>query len=298
MPFPSGRQVLLRHGPHQATLVEVGGGLRSYDVGDVPVVDGYAETQMCSAGRGQVLVPWPNRVPDGRFSFAGEEHQLPINEVERGTSIHGLVRWARWTLDSPAANLASATYALPPQPGWPFELACRVDYELAATGLTVTTSVRNEADVPCPLGVGHHPYVTAGLGAVDSQCLRIPARTVLAMDGQGRVTGRSRAADTVFAPLRDAALDTPFTDLLRDAEGRARVELTGENGTVEVWMDEAWPYLQVFTGDTLGPQERRRGVAVEPMTCPPGALASGEGVIVLQPAEIFTGRWGITVRSG
>ena len=300
MPFPSGRQVLLRHGPHQATLVEVGGGLRSYDVGGVPVVDGYAETQMCSAGRGQVLVPWPNRVPGGRFSFAGEEHQLPINEVERSTSIHGLVRWARWTLDSPAPNLASATYALPPQPGWPFELACRVDYELDAAGLTVTTSVRNEADVPCPLGVGHHPYVTAGLGpgAVDSQSLRIPARTVLAMDGQGRVTGRSHAADTAFSPLRDTALDTPFTDLLRDAEGRCRVELTGENGTVEVWMDEAWPYLQVFTGDTLGPQERRRGVAVEPMTCPPAALASGEGVIVLQPAETFTGRWGITVRSG
>ena len=296
MPVPSGRQTLLRHGPHRLSVVEVGGGLRTYDVAGVPVLDGYADAQICPAGRGQVLIPWPNRVPDGRFSFGGDDYQLPINEVERNTSIHGLVRWARWTVQSPAAHLAVASYRLPPQPGWPYELACQVAYELHAAGLTVTTSVRNRAEVPCPLGVGHHPYVTAGTGTVDSQTLRIPAATVLEMNAQGRVTRRSATVATVFAPLGDKALDTPFTDLVRDADGRCRVELTGENGTVEVWVDEAWPYLQVFTGDTLGPPERRRGVAVEPMTCPPGALASGEGLTVLQPGDSFTGRWGITPR--
>jgi len=298
MPVPSGRQVLLRYGSHRATVVEVGGGLRTYDVAGVPVLDGYTDAQICPAGRGQVLIPWPNRVPDGRYSFEGDDYQLPINEVERNTSIHGLVRWARWDVDNPASHLASATHELPPQPGWPFELACRVDYELSEAGLTVTTSARNLADVPCPFGVGHHPYVTADTGTLDSQTLRIPARTVLAMDGQGRVTGRSEVVETEFAPLRETALDTPFTDLVRDGDGLCRVRLTGSNGTVEVWMDEAWPYLQVFTGDTLGAQERRRGLAVEPMTCPPAALASGEGVIVLQPGESFTGRWGIFPRGG
>src|SRR5512135_3210843 len=114
MPVPSGRQVVLRRAAHEATVVEVGGGLRTYQVAGIPVLDGYEDTQICPTGRGQVLIPWPNRVPDGRFSFAGADHQLPITEVERNTAIHGLVRWARWTVDSPAPHAASAAYALPP----------------------------------------------------------------------------------------------------------------------------------------------------------------------------------------
>jgi aldose 1-epimerase len=49
----------------------------------------------------------------------------------------------------------------------------------------------------------------------------------------------------------------------------------------------------LFTGDTLAPNQRRRGLAIEPMTCPPNALQSGEGVVRLAPGNTFTARWGI-----
>jgi galactose mutarotase-like enzyme len=53
----------------------------------------------------------------------------------------------------------------------------------------------------------------------------------------------------------------------------------------------------VYTGDTLGElQRRRRGVAIEPMTCPPNALRTGTDVIVLQPGHEWTARWGIEPR--
>jgi aldose 1-epimerase len=63
-------------------------------------------------------------------------------------------------------------------------------------------------------------------------------------------------------------------------------------GDVTVWADESWPYAQFFTGDL--PDIQRRGFAVEPMTCPPNAFNTGEGLIRLEPGDMFDGRWGIS----
>jgi aldose 1-epimerase len=62
-----------------------------------------------------------------------------------------------------------------------------------------------------------------------------------------------------------------------------------------LWADRGFPWLLLYSGDGLLPGERRRGLAVEPMTCPPDALRSGEDVITLQPGETTTARWGIDV---
>ena len=80
------------------------------------------------------------------------------------------------------------------------------------------------------------------------------------------------------APALDRAhvLDTAFTDLQRDPDGMARVELDDTAGGrgVTLWMDEHFGYVMVFTGDTLEPVSRRRtSIAVEPMSCPPDALS-------------------------
>jgi aldose 1-epimerase len=63
-------------------------------------------------------------------------------------------------------------------------------------------------------------------------------------------------------------------------------------GGVTVWADASWPYVQLFTGDL--PDVGRRGFAVEPMTCPPNAFKTGEGLIRLEPGDTFEGTWGIS----
>ena len=60
----------------------------------VSLLDGYGADEMSSSGRGQVLIPWPNRLEDGNYEFNGRRHQLPLNEPEHRNAIHGLVRWA------------------------------------------------------------------------------------------------------------------------------------------------------------------------------------------------------------
>jgi aldose 1-epimerase len=90
-------------------------------------------------------------------------------------------------------------------------------------------------------------------------------------------------------------LDTPFTELDRDGEGRVVVRLALVDGThgVDVWFGEGADYLQVFSGDTLAQERRRRGLAVEPMSCPADAFNSGEGLVTLQPGQEHTLEWGL-----
>lgn len=253
MTLPSGEQFELAAGAHCVVVVEVGGGIREWE----GVLLGYREDEMCSSGRGQVLAPWPNRLAGGRYEWDGEELQLPVTEVSSGSAIHGLVRWTSWRAVEREPARVLLEHVVHPQPGYPFSLRLRVEYRLAETGLTVRTEAENAGGRACPFGAGHHPYVVAPSGRVDD----------LGLDGER---------------LGDRQLDET-----RHEPGGWRVEV----GEVTVWADGAWPWLQVFTGDL--PDIGRRGLAVEPMTCPPQAFRTGEGVIRLEPGESWSGEWGI-----
>ncbi len=297
---PTGEQFVLRWDDAEVTVVEVGGGLRRYRVGDRDLLDGYDLTEMASDGRGHVLAPWPNRLRDGRYTWDGEEHRTALTEPETGTAIHGLVRFVPWRVVDGAGDRTVLEHLLHPQPGYPFLLRLRVAYELDADGLRVTTTATNEGAVPLPYGEGHHPYLAAGPGRlVDGCTLAAPGATRLETDERGIPTGAVPVAGTVYDLRRgsrvgDLVVDHAFTDLERDADGRAWVRLTGPDGRgAAVWMDESYRWLQLFTGDALSAARRRRGLAVEPMTCPPNALQTGEDVIRLEPGESTTVAWGL-----
>ena len=110
-PAASGGQVEIAWGDQQAWIAEVGGGLRAYSAGGRDVLDGYAAHEMCRSARGQCLVPWPNRVRDGRYEFAGLPQQLPLTEPERQNAIHGLARWVNWTLAHQSEDFAECRNA-------------------------------------------------------------------------------------------------------------------------------------------------------------------------------------------
>ena len=298
--LPSGEQIDIAADDQRAGIVEVGGGLRFYEVGGRAVLDGYASEAMCASGRGQVLIPWPNRLQDGSYELDGRRHQLPVNEVEKRDAIHGLVRWSPWKVGARERDRVVMEHVLHPQPGYPFTLALEIEYVLGPGGLSVTTSATNAGKDPCPFGCGAHPYLTLGTASVDSLVLRAPGRTVLQEDERGIPRGRSAVAGTDYEfqrprPIGPTQLDDCFTDLERDEDGVARVRLQDpESGNgLTLWVDEAYGYLMLFTGDPL-PDVARRSLAVEPMTCPPNAFRSGEGLIRLAPGESFSSTWGIS----
>jgi aldose 1-epimerase len=294
---PSGEQIEISLEDQQAVVTEVGAGLRTYSAGGREVLVGYPPDQLAPSGRGQLLVPWPNRIRDGVYELDGRRHQLPLNELERGNAIHGLVRWSSWAVVERAAGRVVLAHVLRPQPGYPFSLALNVEYSLLPDGLAVRTQATNVGAETAPYGAGAHPYLSVDTETVDETVLRVPARAVLEADERSIPVGSRSVEGTALdfrkpRPIGSAQLDHCFTDLDRGEDGLARVEA----GATTLWSDESYPYLMIFTGDGL-PDGARRSLAVEPMTCAPNAFASGDGVVLLEPGESHAAAWGISPRS-
>lgn len=299
---PSGEQIHLRHGGQHAVIVEVSGGVRSFDVDGRRLIDGYGEHKMCSGGRGQLLVPWPNRIRDGRYDFDGDTLQLPLSEPDKHNAIHGLLRWRNWGVHERSENAVVMEIALHPRSGFPFALHVAASYRLDDTGLSCTVTARNIGDRRAPYGMGVHPYLCIdGEETVDGCWLEAPGARRLRTDEQSIPVSDAAVAGTEYdfriaRQVGDVVLDTAFTDVTAESDGRTWVRLwsPARDRGVAIWMDATHPYYMLFTGDTLEPARRRRSVAVEPMTCAPNAFASGDGVIVLEPGQSTASSWGIT----
>lgn len=300
---PSGRQYVLRHGSRRAIVTEVGAGLRRYTIGERDVLDGYGEGEICDACRGAALLPWPNRIQDGRYEFKGQTYQTALTEPSRHNAIHGLARWVSWTAGDHRPDQVTMALALHPQDGYPFSLALEIEYRLDASGLTVRTTATNNGSTPLPYGAGHHPYFTVGTDRIDEAMLRIPALMRLEADDRLIPTGRLvpiEATPYDFLELRaigDLHMDTAFANLIADADGVIRVYLQAPAGDpkLTLWMDATHAYLMVFTGDALpDPARRRRSIAIEPMTCAPNAFRTGDGLRVLEPGASMVSSWGIS----
>lgn len=297
---PSGAQFELRRGEQQVAVTEVGGGLRSYRVGERPVLDGYTVDEMCTGARGQTLIPWPNRIADGRYRFGGVEHALALTEPEAHNAIHGLTRWDNWRPVEHREDHLRLRMTLHARPGWPFVLGCELDYRLDEAGLTVRTTAVNLGAQSCPYATGAHPYLSVGTDRIDTAHVQVPGALYYPTDERGIPMGREPVQGSTYdlrepVELGDRRIDVAYTELRRDPDGRARVRLFVPGGpAVALWASTAYEYVEIFTGDTLPePQHRRTGLGVEPMTAPPNAFQTGEALITLEPGQTHVAEWGI-----
>jgi aldose 1-epimerase len=296
---PSGEQFEIAHREQRATIVEVGGGLRTYAVGDRQVLDPYPLDAMCDGAHGAVLVPWPNRLADGRYRFDGVDYQVALTEPAKQNAIHGFLMWRPWrALEREPDRVVMGT-RLHPMMGYPFDLDIRATYLLDEGGLKVTTEAINLGTDPCPYGCGHHPYLSPGTAMIDDCVLELNAATRIVTDDVRQLPTQSEAVDgTVFdfraaKKLGDLHIDFAFQDLSRDDHGRAWVRLAAPDGRrAELWVDGAYSIIELYTGDTLDPSRRRHGLGAEPMSCPPNAFASGDRLARLEPGDTFTAAWG------
>jgi aldose 1-epimerase len=296
---PSGEQFEIARGEQCATIVEVGGGIRSYSVAGRAVLDSYPREAICDGAHGAALIPWPNRLADGRYRFDGVEHQLALSEPATRTAIHGLLRWRAWRAIEREPDRVAMGIRLHPMSGYPFTLDVRIEYALGEDGLAVATTARNAGEGACPYGCGQHPYLSPGDGTIDACLLELPAGTRVRADGtRGLPSGAAQLAGSpwdfrVARAIGAMELDAGFTDLTRDERGRATTCLIAADGSrAELWVDESYPFLQLYSGDGLSPERRRRGLAVEPMSCAANAFQSGQGLARLEPGAEMRTRWG------
>ena len=301
----TGAQHQIRAGDYEATVTGLGAGLRRLCHNGQPVLTGYQPDELPPAGAGQLLAPWPNRIDRGRYSFRGSDYQLDLSEPAAGNAIHGLTRWAGWQQARRSDAAVTLTHVLHGRPGYPFCLELTATYQLdPGTGLRVSITARNAGSRPAPYGTGCHPYLTAGAPLIDDCELELPAARWLPSDDRGIPSGGQQdISGTPYdfrtpRPVGGTSMDHALTGLVRDAARRAWARLTGPGAQVALWAGPGYDWLQVFSGDGLAPERRRRALAVEPMTCPPNAFATGTGLLALEPGQSVTHEWGIQVSAG
>ena len=285
-----------------ATVCTTGAALVAYAIDGADVVaPGPAGPCRPEQYRGVVLAPWPNRVGGAAFVHDGVRYVLPVSEPATGSSLHGLVSGRRWDVTGKSPAEVTLTYVLGGDPGYPFPIELTARYRLTADGLDVAVVARNAGPRSAPVGLGAHPYLTAG-ASVDETALHVPAVTVAEPGDRGLP---ARRHDVAGSPLDhrtprvigDARLDHAFTGLAADPDGRARVRLIGNERTVVVELGPSVRWVMVFTADTLEPPARRASVAIEPMTCPPDALRTGEDPVVLPPGGSLALEYSLRVES-
>ncbi len=300
MTHPTGEQYPISSGEHQAVITEVGATLRTYRVAGRDVVRGFGAEEVISGGRGQQLLPWPNRIRDGRYPFAGKTQQLALSEPARHNAIHGLVRHAVWTLVEHTDDTVRQRVRVYPQPGWPGVIEAISSYRVGPGGLAVEVQVTNIGATAVPFGYAAHPYLTVGEAAVDAVSVAVPAGRYLAVDERllpvALVDVDGREQDLRHGrPLGSTTLDTAYTGLAADQDGRWHVRLSLADRVAELWGEPPLSWVQVFTGN----DRRDLSIAVEPMTCGPDAFNDGPThaeMIILEPAAVISCRWGITGR--
>ncbi|WP_210443142.1 aldose 1-epimerase family protein [Nocardioides sp. SYSU D00065] len=299
MVFPSGEQFEIAAAGYTAVVTESGAALRSLRFRGRDLVHGFPETEMSGGGRGQLLMPWPNRIRDGRYSFGGRDLQLGLTDPGRGNASHGLARWAAWTLEEHTDTSVSLVYRLMAQTGYPWTLDLHVLYDLSADGLVVTQTATNLSAEPAPYASGAHPYLCVG-DAIEDLELTVPAHTRVLVDDRQLPTGTEpvSGAHDFTSPRRigDMVLDDGYGDLAHE-DGRATVSLVDPvaGAGVALWVDETHRWLQLYTPPVDPP---RPALAVEPMTAPADAFNSGTDVVTLAPAgsegDELSVSWGIS----
>jgi aldose 1-epimerase len=297
----TGNQFEIAAGPYSAVITEGGAGLRRLTHDGHDLILPHDADKVAPAAFGQLLIPWPNRVDGGRYSYGGATHQLDISEPPLDCAIHGLARCATWTQAEHRPDRVRLTHRLLGHGGYPYRLDLEVEYALDAdSGLTIRLSARNTGSQTAPYGHGAHPYLTVG-EPIDSCTVSIPGGSYLPTNDRKLPIGPPVEVTGTRYDLRepkvlgDLVIDNAYTDLLPGEDGRLRVRLTNSAGdrSVTFWMDDAHPWLEIYTADEVPQVQRRLGLGVEPMTCPPNAFVSGIDMIDLKPGATTTGSWGI-----
>jgi aldose 1-epimerase len=293
-------------GTARAVVTEVAAGLRVYSVNDIDLVETFPEASQPPMGAGIVLVPWPNRIRDGRWTQNGVTRQLAVTEPARRNAIHGLLRFAPYreiSRTAPSVTLAATVF---PQSGYPFHLDTEVTYALTDDGLNVTHRLHNVGSEAAPVAVGAHPYLKIGDLPTGDLTVRVDAATHIDVDDRLNPLGETPVDGTRF----DLRAGVTIGELdLDDGFGGVGIKgehtLTAPDGRrVTLWGDENMRYVQVFTPrifpvsaagvEPMGGQEiAGQAIAIEPMTAPADAFNSGAGLHWLEPGGQWVVRWGI-----
>ena len=290
-----------------AMIAQVGAGLRSLKLGETEFVESCEPDEIAPYCAGIVMSPWVNRLDGGKWTYKGQVLEVPITIHDQQNANHGLLEFAEYRLidrtDKATESSVTLAATIQPRRGYPFLVETTVKYALSADGLTVTHGAENKSVDAAPYAVGGHPYLRVSGTPTEELVLKAPAASVIDVDARQIPIGRSSVAGTKFdlrqgQRVGDNFFDHNFGDLEREADGMAHTYLTAPNGgQVDVWQDEAFKYVVLFTPDFYPTRAGKVwAAAIEPQTSAANSFNTGEDLIWLEQGKTWSASWGIKVR--
>lgn len=298
-------ELTLTRGNLRLVVSPYGASLRGLSRRDTPIITSYSGAQNKLGGQGDVLIPFPGRVREGRYTFEGQTYQMVKNDKETPNAIHGFLRTVIWDQDNVTENSAtfSTAFDADAHPGYPFPLRAEVTYTVTETGMTCAFVAQNTGTTDAPVAAGFHPYFTVGSGLINADTLHVPFGATLEYNDNLIPTGRVLpvpGTDFDFRQPRtvgDTIFNTCYLQPTRDSDGWTRIRLSdaADGRAVTVALDPSFNYVVLYSGDPLPASHRRRALAIEPMTCASDAFNHPDwGLAVLKPGEALSGTWKVT----
>jgi len=262
--------------------------------GEVTIIlesDSPAELESNPWFRGRILFPFNDRIPGGQYTFDGVDYQLPINEEEDGSSIHGLVYNKPFVVSEEILNDDSGSIKLSYTinaddfESYPFSVKLEVVYAISDSGFSVDYRICNCDDKALPVALGWHPYFSPGK-AINSLRMKCGGGSFVEVDETLNPTGELVSVTGTdldyhqFKELGDRELDIAFT---LPSDGITL--LNNESRTLELIFDAGFfPYVQLFT------PPKRKSIAIEPVTAATNSFnIDGLGKMVLNSGERRSG---------
>lgn len=249
--------------------------------------------------KGAKLIPFPNRINNGEYSFDRKRYQLPINFPGQNHAIHGLLYNKNFeverTVSTKVSIYADLKYIYEQEiSGYPFHLQIKIRCFLTCKGFKCKTVVKNLSNVSIPLGDGWHPYFKTS-GKVENLWLKLPAKRKIEVNKRMIPTGKKTLFDkfSALSKIGKHQFDTGFA--LSKKRGIMSTELQDKEKdySIVLWQETGkmkYNYLQVFIPPA------RNSIALEPMTCNTNAFNNKDGLITLKPQQVFKACYGVYVK--
>lgn len=269
----------------------------------ISVIDGYhlEEDLLAHIGyKSAKLLPFPNRLSDGKYEFEGKMYQLPINRPTENHAIHGLFCNQFFSVSNIKSTPNSITLVLRYRytgniDGYPFPCLIKLSYKLSGKGLRCKTSVKNVGATAMPLGDGWHPYFRLDTDNIDNCLLQLPPCTQLVLDQRKLPTGEQVPNTHFNEPMLIGRTYLDDAYLLQTNEKKAFTLLQHPTNAYQlcIWQQtgkKKYPYLQIYT------PPHRKSIAIEPMSCAANAFNNGIGLITLKPNKSYTAKYGVQIK--
>jgi aldose 1-epimerase len=225
--------------------------------------------------------PWINRLDEQAFYANGTRYpfDMTLGNVRGAIPIHGFITTTdRWRLASASADgdsaWATSRLEFYTQPAWmkqwPFAHTIEMTYRLRAGVLEVATSITNLSTEPMPVSIGFHPYFQLTDSRREDWTISLGARTHWKLQPNKVPTGETEPLeqflpDASSAALRDLDLDDAFSDLVRDARGRATMTLRGKAQRLDVEFGPNYKVAVVWAPKPSPGGPDRNFICFEPM---------------------------------